>query len=234
MGLIIPLTIILAGGGFLVLKKKQHPHQIEADIQVTKRTSRGSDNVRALQQQLNSLLPSSYPKLVVDGIWGAKTAAAFDYVMTKTKLDKLTKDQLLSSYYVIHGKHWQPGTKTSSVHININRLTGQLSYPKRWYLQKADELYNAMEPSGTDTFTVRAIIRQLKTKDDWKALITAFDYRKCNNCWFFDGGDLIDWLWRELFTSNYYYKTQNFIVNKLRALGLKIPDNYQKKHLYAN
>ena len=229
------LPLIIAGislGGVLLFKKKDKKETptITQQPQITKPS--GSQTVRQLQSELNQLLPQGYPRLAVDGIWGKKTAAAFDKVMSLPGIDSTTKQRLKSVYYTIHGRAWQGKSTEQTVQIDPQKLTGNLTYPKQWYIDQANDLYNAMAAAGTDTFTIKKVFRQIKTKDDYRALITAFDYRRCNNCVLFSGGDLVDWLWREVFSDPRLFGTQKFIATKLAQIGIKLPAVYGKKNLY--
>ncbi len=220
MGAIIPLAItLIAGSGLLLMSRKSKATNIKENSQPPLAEDRGSDNVRALQQKLNELLPPGYPRLEVDGVWGPKTAAAFDTVIN-SDIDRNTYNLLMGMYKIIHGISYKGRASKSTVKIDLSQLQGNLTKHKRWYIEAADTLYNAMNRSGTDTFTIKSILRQIQNKDDWKALFTAFDYRPCTQaCFAFDGGDLVDWLWRELASDPFTSATWDFYLSKMKSIG---------------
>lgn len=84
--LIIVVILIGAGtGGFLLWKNKKSEKEEKESVpdknDIPNVPTQGTEEVRQLQIRLNALLPTSYTKLVVDGIYGKKTADAEKYVM---------------------------------------------------------------------------------------------------------------------------------------------------------
>ncbi|HAN77695.1 MAG TPA: hypothetical protein DCQ31_07940 [Bacteroidales bacterium] len=78
--IIILIVVLVLGGAayfFWYAKKKNLP---EVTPQPEPLKNIGSEAVKLAQIRINSLLPADYPKLVTDGIWGAKTQAAFEKV----------------------------------------------------------------------------------------------------------------------------------------------------------
>lgn len=79
--LIIFVVLALAGGGFFLYTKKTKVVGTglnDSDEKKNKPSGGGSGTqaMRELQMKLNTLLPDTHPKLVVDGIYGPKTAEA--------------------------------------------------------------------------------------------------------------------------------------------------------------
>ena len=92
--IILVILLVIAGIGFWLYTEQKKKKKIKIGYPNPKsHSNKGNQKVMEVQKYLNTLLPPDYPKLVVDGIWGPKTQAAWEYVKSK-KIDKKQNETL--------------------------------------------------------------------------------------------------------------------------------------------
>ena len=89
--IIVLLSLFILGSLVLIFLNYRKKQVIPKNEENTNNSSGNNypqlpaEKVKEWQITMNKLLPPNYEKLVVDGIWGAKTQAAFDYLKNTYK-----------------------------------------------------------------------------------------------------------------------------------------------------
>ncbi len=91
------------------------------------------------------------------------------------------------------------------------------TYKESDYQSMADSIYRAMDGVGTSYEPIKTIIKKLKTRSDWYALIKAFGVRSTTSWVSTFKGNLLDWLGDELDESEY-----NYIKDMLKLINVII------------
>ena len=92
-----------------------------------------------------------------------------------------------------------------------------LTYKEVDYHSMADSLFGAMDGVGTSWQPIVTVIKKLKTRSDWYALVKAFGVRETTSMFSTFKGNLIDWFSDELDESEYKY-----INDKLKLINVTI------------
>ena len=92
-----------------------------------------------------------------------------------------------------------------------------LTYNEVDYDSMATSLFDAMDGVGTSWQPIVTVIKKLKTRSDWYALVKAFGVRETTSMFSTFKGNLIDWFSDELDESEYKY-----INDKLKLINVII------------